>query len=168
MKERTARCCCGDTWITFRGDPERVIVCHCLYCQRRTGSVFNVSAWFVEEQIVARQTDATRVVNDTESNPGVDYTFCTRCGSTVFWPIKVKPGEYNGTVVTETMETGIYGVAVGCFEDPDFPTPTRDWYHDKRHAWVTPLEVEESYAEFPPAEKMALDPAFVALHKPSS
>lgn len=164
MKERTARCCCGDTWITFRGDPERVIVCHCLYCQRRTGSVFNVSAWFVETQIVARKTDQTRVINDTPSNPGVDYTFCVNCGSTVFWPIKVKAGDYQGTVASEDSPPGLYGVAVGCFDDPTFPAPDNEWVTDSRHHWVPACGVAETYEDFAPQEKMALDPDFLSLH----
>ena len=165
MVERTARCCCGDTWITFRGEPERVLVCHCTYCQRRTGSVFQVSAWFLEEQIVAQKADNTRVINDTPSNAGVDYTFCARCGSTVFWPLKLKAGDYDGTVAPEDSPPGLYGVAVGCFEDPSFPAPTHDWLHRTRHHWVAPLDVEESYADFPPPEKMELDPEFLAANK---
>ena len=137
---RTARCCCGDMSITLRGEPERVIRCHCQYCQRRTGNVFQVSAWFFEDQIVSR-TGEVRVFNDSENNPGVDYTFCERCGSTVYWPIKPFPG--------------LYGVAVGCFADASFPPPNLELHDKYRHAWVPDLDRAESYAEWPPPEKMA-------------
>ncbi len=140
MRERSARCCCGDLSITFRGEPERVIRCHCQYCQRRTGNVFQVSAWFFEEQITSR-TGEVRVFNDSPTNPGIDYTFCERCGSTVYWPIKTFPG--------------IYGVAVGCFTDPDFPRPDFELHEKRRHAWVPDLEIPDSYAEWAPIEKMA-------------
>ena len=141
MKERTARCCCGDMSITVRGEPERVICCHCHYCQRRTGNVFQTSAWFVEDQIVSRTGEA-RVFNESESNPGVDYTFCARCGSTVYWPIKPFPG--------------LYGIAVGCFADADFPPPSFELHGKYRHSWVNKLEMADSYDEWAPAERMAL------------
>ena len=141
MVERTATCCCGDVSITFQGEPERVIRCHCHYCQRRTGNVFQVSAWFLEDQIVSRTGD-TRVFNDSEGNPGVDYTFCTRCGSTVYWPIKFFPG--------------LFGVAVGCFADADFPQPNFELHERCRHSWVPELDIDDSYVEWAPPEKMAL------------
>ncbi len=141
MKERTARCCCGEMSITLRGEPERVIRCHCQYCQRRTGNVFQVSAWFVEEQIASR-TGEPRVFNDSAGNPGVDYSFCTRCGSTVYWPIKPIPG--------------LYGVAVGCFADPDFPPPNFELNDKYRHGWIEKLDIADSYNEWAPPEKMML------------
>ena len=55
----------------------------------------------------------------------------------------------------------------GCvvqFEDPDFPPPDNEWMHRSRHRWVAPLDVEGSHEGFPPAEKVALDPAFLARH----
>ncbi len=142
MKERTARCCCGDVSITLRGDPKRVFRCHCHYCQRRTGNVFQTSAWFFEDQIIAR-TGETRVFNASENNKGVDYTFCIRCGSTVYWPIQMLPG--------------LYGVAVGCFEDPDFPAPTMDLrvHAQYRHSWVPELDVAEKYEDAPSPERFA-------------
>ena len=139
MNERVARCCCGGLSIKLRGEPERVIRCHCPYCQRRTGNVFQVSAWFFEDQIVSR-TGEPRVFNDSANNPGVDYTFCTRCGSTVYWPIKPFPG--------------LYGVAVGCFADPGFPPPNFELHAKHRHAWVQDLDLADSYDEWPPGEKL--------------
>jgi hypothetical protein len=139
MKERTARCCCGDLSITFRGEPERVLRCHCRYCQRRTGNVFQTSAWFFEDQIVAR-TGTGRVFTDSENNAGVEYTFCPRCGSTVFWPF--------------SMLSGVYGVAVGCFNDPNFPRPSVDLQVRHQHDWIEPLDDAETYDEFPPPEWM--------------
>ena len=57
MRERTARCCCGDFSIVLSGEPHYVHRCHCDYCQRRTGSVFQVSCWYPEAQVVSRKGD---------------------------------------------------------------------------------------------------------------
>ena len=46
MASRTAACVCGQLSIEVRGEPRGVGVCHCLACQRRTGSVFAALASF--------------------------------------------------------------------------------------------------------------------------
>ncbi|MFN2470768.1 MAG: aldehyde-activating protein, partial [Gaiellaceae bacterium] len=39
MSNRHAACSCGQLRLTVEGEPVRVSICHCLACQRRTGSV---------------------------------------------------------------------------------------------------------------------------------
>ena len=144
MKTRTARCCCGDLSITLSGEPERVIACHCDYCQRRTGNVSQVSCWYFGDQIVSRTEGQ---VYRGPDNPGLDYTFCSRCGSTVYWEL---------TILRESLgsEFVIYGIAVGCFVEADFPKPDLEIWASTRHPWVPPIEGVESYDEFPPPERM--------------
>jgi len=43
---RTASCSCGQLRIEVDGEPFGIGVCHCLACQRRTGSVFAALASF--------------------------------------------------------------------------------------------------------------------------
>lgn len=62
MKMRTARCCCGELSITVSGEPEGVIICHCNYCQRRTGNIFQVSCWYLGDQIVPRTGQGKEVL----------------------------------------------------------------------------------------------------------
>ena len=49
MKPRTASCSCGQLTATTQAEPIRGSVCHCLACQRRTGSVFAAQAKALEE-----------------------------------------------------------------------------------------------------------------------
>ena len=42
----------------------------------------------------------------------IDALFCPRCGSTVYWEF---------TFFRELMGVELYGIAVGCFADKDFP-----------------------------------------------
>ena len=39
-------CACGENRYETSGNPERARVCHCRYCQLRSGSPFGVGAWF--------------------------------------------------------------------------------------------------------------------------
>jgi hypothetical protein len=43
---RVATCRCVNLRAECAGEPVRVSVCHCLECQRRTGSAFSVQARF--------------------------------------------------------------------------------------------------------------------------
>ena len=82
MSTRIARCSCGELTATIEGEPVRVSVCHCLACQRRTGSVFGAQARFARSQVrVAGQgRDYTR---PGDEGPGATFTFCSTCGSTM-------------------------------------------------------------------------------------
>jgi len=46
VASRTAACSCGQLRIEVRGEPLGMGLCHCLACQRRTGSVFAALAAF--------------------------------------------------------------------------------------------------------------------------
>ena len=51
MAERQAACSCGQLTVTVEGDPVRISMCHCLACQRRTGSAFGMQARFSAERV---------------------------------------------------------------------------------------------------------------------
>lgn len=118
---RVARCCCGQLSVECRGEPARVSVCHCLACQRRTGSVFGAQARFRDDQIRI-QGRAKRFERTGDDGGRVTTRFCTDCGSTVYWTIDALPGAV--------------AIAVGAFADPAFPRPTVAIYEDRRHPWV--------------------------------
>jgi hypothetical protein len=50
---RTAHCCCGALRVEASADPDTVSACHCGECQRRTGSVFGVAAFYKKEHVHA-------------------------------------------------------------------------------------------------------------------
>ncbi len=144
LKTRTASCCGGDLCITVSGEPERVIACHCDHCQKRTGNVFQVSCWYFGEQIVSRSGDF-QIFNDGPNNAGIDYTFCKRCGSTVYWEF---------VTLREAMNVSLYRIAVACFVDADFPSPDLECWTSMRHHWIAAPEGADSYDEFPPQERL--------------
>jgi len=44
--ERTAKCHCGSLQVIVTGEPDRVYLCHCKACQRRTGTSFHFGATY--------------------------------------------------------------------------------------------------------------------------
>jgi hypothetical protein len=51
MTTRRASCTCGKLRLAAEGEPIRISMCHCLDCQKRTGSVFGVQARFPEDRV---------------------------------------------------------------------------------------------------------------------
>jgi hypothetical protein len=127
---RHAACSCGQLRLVAEGDPVRVSMCHCLACQRRTGSVFGAQARFDADRvrIDGRHSDYTRLSDD--EHEARTFSFCPDCGGTVFYRIPTEPE--------------VVAVPVGAFADPAFPPPTRSVYESRRHAWV---ELPDSVVE---------------------
>jgi hypothetical protein len=84
MTVRLASCCCGQLRAEVLGEPISVSVCHCYACQRRTGSVFGAQAYFARESVVIKG-HGTQFVRVGDEGGRFTFTFCPKCGSTVFY-----------------------------------------------------------------------------------
>ena len=124
MSARTATCSCGQLSIACAGEPVRLSVCHCLECQKRTGGVFGAQARFAREAVTIKG-EAANWSRTGDSGGTATFSFCPRCGSTVFWEAAGLPG-----FVT---------VAVGAFADPAFPGPRVSVYDERSHPWAMSL-----------------------------
>jgi hypothetical protein len=120
MIARTAACSCGQLSIEVEGEPLGVGVCHCLACQRRTGSVFAALASFAAPYKVSG--NAVKYVRTGDQGATFVFRFCPVCGTSVFH--------------TEEGDDTSVGVAVGAFADPQFPAPSVAVYDCRRHPWV--------------------------------
>ncbi|WP_411781996.1 GFA family protein [Bradyrhizobium sp. UFLA01-814] len=118
---RVATCACGQLRVTCQGEPLNVSLCHCLECQKRTGSTYGVAAFFARADVAA-QGEAREYSRIGGSGSTVVFRFCPNCGSSVYW----EPGRAPDLI----------GVAVGAFADPDFPAPSQSVFTQRRHAWV--------------------------------
>lgn len=131
VTRRIATCRCGQLQAICEGDPVRVSVCHCLDCQKRTGSAFSAQARWPDDRVrvVGETRTWTRVA---DSGHRATYRFCPICGSTVAYVIEGWPG--------------VTAVPIGAFADPDFPVPGFSVYEHRKHRWTTVLgdDVEHS------------------------
>lgn len=123
MTTRHGGCACGQLKVTVEGDPVRISVCHCLDCQRRTGSIFGTQARYPRKQVKIEGTD-TAFTRRADSGNTVTSHFCPVCGSTVYWELTVAPE--------------VLAIAVGAFADPSFPPPRFSVYERRRHGWALP------------------------------
>jgi hypothetical protein len=121
MTTRDAACSCGQLRLTAEGDPIRISMCHCLACQRRTGSAFGIQARFPSNQvrIEGRHSEYMRTSDEGE---GRTFHFCPDCGATVFYTVWPVPDAVS--------------VPIGAFADPTFPPPTISVFESRRHPWL--------------------------------
>lgn len=128
MSSSAASCHCNRLVIACVGDPKKISMCHCLDCQRRTGSIFSIAAFFERDQIHLRQGEPRTYERDSASGFPVKFHFCGYCGSNIYWEPARMPH--------------LIGVAVGAFADPTFPKPQQAVYLKHKHAWcVLPDEI---------------------------
>ena len=105
------------------GDPARVNMCSCTECQRRSGSAFQLGAFFDETQIKGIEGESTVYARTGGSGNAIDLHFCPTCGVSVYFRPAARPS--------------VVGVLGGCFADPDFPAPAKSTYTERRHSWLT-------------------------------
>ena len=129
VKIRQASCSCGQLRLMCQGEPVRVGICHCLACQRQTGSAFSVIAVYARDQVQPPEGTVKRYARVAESGRTVNFGFCPECGGTVFWEAEMRPGQIL--------------VAVGTFADPDFECPSVSVWERRRHPWTKAIDAEK-------------------------
>lgn len=130
MPHRMASCTCGQLTASVDVDPVRISICHCLACQRRTGSVFGVQARFVAAAVQISGT-STPYVRVGDEGSEITFHFCPTCGATVFYM---------------RADHEHVAIPVGAFADPGFPPPGYSVYEERKHAWVVlPAGVEHMW-----------------------
>ena len=125
---RTASCQCLGLRVIVDGEPDFVSICHCHICQRRTGVPLSCNAYFPKSNIRLEGEHKIYTREAAERRKMHTY-FCPTCGSTVGWSLDLRPNQF--------------GVAVGCFNDPNFPPPIQSiWEEDMCAFWAAlPAEI---------------------------
>ena len=122
MTTHAASCRCGQLRATATGEPVRVSVCHCLDCQKRSGSAFAVQArWPVEQVAIEGRSNCFEKVADSGNR--ISFHFCPECGSDVHYAID---GKFDGLVA----------IPLGAFDDPYFAVPAFSVWEERQHEWV--------------------------------
>jgi hypothetical protein len=113
-------CVCGSVRYVTHGNPLRVTVCHCTWCQKRTGTAFSVEPVFNKEQVEITGGPLTkyRHISD-ESARWLDLEFCPRCGTNIGFTLEWRPGARV--------------IDAGTFDDPSWIRADR---HHFRHIFL--------------------------------
>lgn len=121
MTERLATCSCGKLTARVRGEPVRVSICHCLACQKRTGSAFGVQARFPADAVTI-EGQSREYARTGDEGTTARFHFCPECGAIVFYLMDAIPD--------------FIAIPVGALADPEFPQPSVSVYGGRRHGWL--------------------------------
>jgi hypothetical protein len=105
MMQHTGGCVCGAVRFKTTGEPSRVTICHCTWCQRRTGTAFGTEVVFSSDQVEMTGAEIARYrhVSD-ESGRWLEVEFCRRCGTNLGFTLEAVPG--------------VRTLPAGAFDDP--------------------------------------------------
>ncbi len=126
-EQRTGGCICGNVRYDVSGEPKRITICHCVWCQRRTGSAFGVEVVFDKNQIniTGQSLSSYRHVSD-ESGRWLEQHFCSECGSNIGLTLEAVPG--------------IRSISAGSFDDSSWlesaEYPRRHVYTRSARSWT--------------------------------
>jgi hypothetical protein len=121
--EASGRCHCGRVRFVASFPSRFVAHCHCESCRRAHGAAFVTWAGFRSDQVrVAGGADALAV---HESSPGTARSFCSACGTKLFFSSLRWPGETH--------------VVLAAFDSPLDRAPGGHAFYAEHAAWLPAL-----------------------------
>ena len=115
-----ASCRCGQLRAAATGTPTRISVCHCLDCQKRSGSAFAAQVRFPADQVTVTGEASTYIA--TGDNGAAHFHFCPDCGATLY---------FENDSLSDTI-----AIPLGAFDNPRVFTPTISVFENRKHDWL--------------------------------
>ena len=115
-------CACGAVRYRMTAPPMFVHCCHCLDCQRQTGSAFVLNALIETERVTILGAEPVRSEMPTDSGRPHGIYRCAKCGVAVW-------SEYGGL-------TALRFVRVATLDDPTAIGPDAHIFTRSKQPWV--------------------------------
>lgn len=137
------RCACGEVRYEITGEPLFTHACHCVDCQRTTGSAFVIHTVLCEEDLVIN--GATRTgIGPSGSGAGCEMHGCESCG-VIIWLRYL----YH--------QVPVIVVRTGTLEDPNALPPRAHIFTSQKQPWFVLPDDVPTFVEA--ADRDALWPA---------
>ena len=131
----TGGCQCGAVTYEASGEPAMTIQCHCLNCQKSSGTGHVPFAAFPEPQVTIKgTTKAFAYIADSGGHATTN--FCPVCGSTVFGKTTSFPG--------------VVAIRLGTMDDSSAFQPQMDVYVKRLRSWDQDLKDSPAFPGMPP------------------
>lgn len=130
QQEVAGGCLCGDIRFKFSETPRLVEYCHCNSCRKAVGAPVMAWAGVGLEQFKITKGSPGRYT----SSPGVERTFCQRCGTSL-------------TQFAEEFPEEIY-VAISVLDDPETMAPDVHIWRLDRLPWFETADDFPRYQRF--------------------
>ena len=123
-------CCCGKVRYEATGQSMLVELCHCRSCRHAVGAPLMAWAAFQRDEFTITTGDSTAY----ESSPGLERTFCGRCGTSL-------------TLADDRFPEEIY-VSVSSFDDAEKLPPEFHIWRSHRLSWLETADTLPRYVQF--------------------
>lgn len=130
MPRITGGCLCGAVRYSIGGEPipDRQFLCHCVDCQKHTGTAFVSGIAFPADSVVVTGPMTTFTMPGGQSGEPMNRRFCNRCGS----PIMI---DKDGT--------GRKLIMAGTLDDKSLFKPKTSLFCEQAPSWVVmPADTE--------------------------
>lgn len=101
MTQHEGGCLCGEIRYETLGEPDRIVFCHCKFCQRATGTAYLLEAMFARTHFKLLQGTASQfALTSVGSGKKLVINFCATCGTKLWLDLERVPndiGLYTGT-----------------------------------------------------------------------
>ncbi len=136
MKEITGGCHCGDVRYQASVDPKNVRICHCIDCQKISGSAFRSIVISEPNSFNITKGLAKEYIKVAESGNHRAQGFCQNCGSSLY-------------ATTEAKTNRIYGIRLGSVDQRDEFTPKYQIWSRSAAPWIKDLAKIPAYETTP-------------------
>ncbi len=124
MQKIVGGCLCGSVRYSSNSEPGMVVVCHCVKCQKKTGSAFSIGFSLPSPAInFTGDTLDTYPDNSGSSGCTLNRSFCSRCGS----PVAGQGEAYPGLVF----------INVGTLDNSSWVEPSHHIWCSQKQPWVS-------------------------------
>lgn len=132
----SGHCLCGAVAVVAKAAPVRMAQCHCMDCQRNTGTGHSNNSIFHEGDVEVMGGPTRGFTVTADSGNVLTRYFCETCGSRMFAFNSGRPG-----MIT---------LPAGVFEDTSWYEPRVVLYRGRRKAWDPELHSVEAFDAMPP------------------
>lgn len=131
----TGGCRCGAVSYKITEEPKTMVQCHCLDCQKATGTG-HISLAFFSQDDVEITGEAKGHTTTTDSGNESTRFFCPECGSRLYGLNSGRPGTIT--------------VAVGSLDDHSWFSPKAVVYTKRRGDWDLTSNEVPNFEDMPP------------------
>jgi hypothetical protein len=128
-------CQCGKVKIDVTGEPMVAVNCHCLVCQRLSGSGHMFFLVYPAASVTIKG-EPSKFSYVAESGKMATRHFCPACGSQLYGTSEQMPGTY--------------GISASCLEDTSAYRPRLTAFAKRLQAWDQLAEGIPSFPAMPP------------------
>jgi hypothetical protein len=129
-------CLCGNLQYSSTEEPFAQVVCHCIDCQKQTGTAFSVVVGLHEAKLELSGSSHATCVTVGDTDMETIRHFCNSCGS----PIYSQPQAYPGLAFLKA----------GTLDDTSWLKPTLNVYCETAQSWMTIDEGMDNHEDMMP------------------